>query len=151
MEVNVRKEESVIKFNRDEPEVSDGIWFWIDTRNTQNIHRASRFCYSFFCYPNLAGQPAGNLPMPIARAREEATLPEAGDQLVWAEHSPEGYRLQFWIPATSLTGYDPENFSEMGFYYCVQDFQQGEQTLSVGREFPIAHDPSLWATLVLTG
>lgn len=150
-EVRVEKETPVVKYNRDEPEVSDGIWFWIDTRNTQNIHRASRFCQSFFCYPNQPKQPPGNLPVPISRAREEAVLPDAGDQQIYAEHSESGYRLQFWIPADSLTGYDPDNFGEIGFYYCVQDFQRGEQTLSVGREFPIDHDPSLWATLVLAG
>ncbi|MCA9041870.1 MAG: hypothetical protein KDA65_16065 [Planctomycetaceae bacterium] len=150
-DIQVKKESPVVKYNSDEPEVSDGVWFWIDTRNTQNIHRASRFCRSFFCYPNQPKQPAGNVPIPIARAREEAILPEADAQQVRAIHTEEGYQLQCWIPAESLTGYDPENFSELGFYYCVQDFQRGEQTLSVGREFPIAHDPSLWATLVLAG
>ncbi|QDU80824.1 hypothetical protein Pla110_25590 [Polystyrenella longa] len=150
-EVQVDKESPVVKFNSDEPEVSDGIWFWIDTRNTQNIHRASRFCQSFFCYPNQPKQTPGNLPVMIARAREEAVLPEPSAQQVQVEHTDQGYHLQFWIPAESLTDYDPENFSELGFYYCVQDFQRGEQTLSVGREFPIAHDPSLWATLVLVG
>ena len=61
----------------DQPLESDGLQFWLDTRNTQNIHRASRFCHHFCFLPAATGkdhdQPYG-LEMQIARAREESTI-----------------------------------------------------------------------------
>jgi len=36
----------------DEPRESDGFQLWLDTRNTQTIHRASRFCHHFAFLPS---------------------------------------------------------------------------------------------------
>src|SRR5690606_25543917 len=59
------------------PETSDGLQVWIDTRNTQTIHRASRYCHSF-CFLPLGAGPKGLQPhataVAIARAREEAAV-----------------------------------------------------------------------------
>ena len=38
----------------DEPRESDGFQLWLDTRNTQSIHRASRFCHHFAFLPAAA-------------------------------------------------------------------------------------------------
>ena len=35
---------------------SDGVQIWIDTRNTQNIHRAGRFCHRFALLPIGSGR-----------------------------------------------------------------------------------------------
>ena len=37
------------------PEESDGLHVWIDTRDTHNIHRASRFCHRFVFLPGGEG------------------------------------------------------------------------------------------------
>src|SRR6185369_8399711 len=42
-----------------DPDRSDGLQVWIDTRNTQNIHRASRFCHRFALLPIGAGRNLG--------------------------------------------------------------------------------------------
>ena len=42
---------------------SDGVQLWIDTRNTQNIHRAGRFCHRFAFLPIGAGR---KLDEPVA-------------------------------------------------------------------------------------
>jgi hypothetical protein len=59
------------------PDTSDGLRLFIDTRDTQNIHRASRYCQQFFFCPVQAGSSVGNpwvIQPPILRAREEAPL-----------------------------------------------------------------------------
>ena len=45
--VDVKAKPGAWRFNADFPEDSDGLHVWIDTRNTQSIHRASRFCHQF--------------------------------------------------------------------------------------------------------
>ena len=60
-----------------------------------------------------------------------------------------GYRLEGWLPASVLHGFDPESQSRLGFYYALRDSEFGEQFLSVGQDFPYAIDPSLWSTLEL--
>src|SRR5947209_8099168 len=49
----------------------------------------------------------------------------------------------------AVTGFDPEEHPRLGVYYAVRDSERGEQTLSVGSEFPYAEDPSLWQVLEL--
>lgn len=129
---------------------SDGLQIWLDTRNTQNIHRASRFCHHFSIA--LAG-PAGKGPAvsqhAIARAREETPFGDLADVRVAADVGRDGYLLEAWFPASVLNGYDPDANPRLGFYFWLRDRDLGDQYLSVGDEFPFAQDPSLWATLEL--
>ena len=135
-----------------DPTEPDGLQIWIDTRNTQSIHRASRFCHHFSVLPN-GGGPRGDQPtavqLPIARARGDAPLADPKQMLTAVETLADGYRLEIWLPAEVLSGYDPAASSRLGFYYAVRDSELGDQFLSVGPEFPFAHDPSLWCTLEL--
>lgn len=136
------------------PTTSDGLQVWIDTRNTQNIHRASRFCHHLCLLPTGGGRSAKDaavVPLAIARAREEVALPDPADFRIQSEITRTGYLLEAWLPASTLQGFDPEASPRLGFYYLLSDSELGEQPLSVGTEFPISHDPSLWATLELTG
>lgn len=135
------------------PEDSDGLQVWIDTRNTQSIHRASRFCHHFCLLPAGAGgrgdQPAV-VQLPIARAREDAPIHTPDDFRSSVGLLSDGYRLDVWLPGSALNGFDVEASPWLGFYYYLRDAELGEQFLTVGPEFPFAHDPSLWATLELT-
>lgn len=133
-------------------EDSDGLHVWIDTRDTHNIHRASRFCHRFAFLPQGGGQdqntPLGRL-VAIHRAREEPK-PVADKVLkVTSAIRQDGYRLQARIPAAALTGFDPDEHPHLGFTYAVVDRELGWQTFTLGPEFPIAEDPSLWGTLEL--
>ena len=133
-----------------EPTDSDGFQVWIDTRNTQSIHRASRFCHHFCflpCGPETKAPVA--MQLPIARAREDAPLSRSEDLRVFQQTRKDGYVLEAWLSSDQLTGFDPEANPLLGFYYYLRDSELGEQFLTVGREFPFAHDPSLWATLEL--
>ena len=133
------------------PEESDGVQVWIDTRNTQSIHRASRFCHHFCALPAAEKRRGGPIAvqLPIARAREEAPLARPEQLPVQAELRRDGYVLDLWLPTECLSGFDPEANPRLGFYILVRDMELGEQYLTVGREFPFASDPSLWSTAEL--
>lgn len=132
------------------PTAADGLQVWIDTRGTQNVHRATRFCHSFCFLPGTGKpEPAAGVPLPVARAREDAPLCDPESLLVASEVSGNGYRLEAWIPADVLHGFDPQAQPRLGFCYVVRDFELGVQGLSVGPDFPYESDPSLWSVLKL--
>jgi hypothetical protein len=135
-----------------QPDDSDGFHLWIDTRDTKNIHRASRFCHHFVFLPTGGGH---RLDRPVAeqvlinRARENANPVRPGVLKVESEKRVDGYVLDCHIPAAALTAYDPDDHAKLGFMYAVVDRELGEQTLAYNREFPYQEDPSVWCTLEL--
>lgn len=133
------------------PDDSDGVRIWIDTRDTHNIHRASRFCHQFVFLPAGAGrsldEPVGE-QMLINRAKENAKPVRPGVLLARREKRHDGYSLEGYIPAAALTGFDPAEHPRLGFTYAIVDRELGEQAFGSG-EFPYREDPSLWSTLEL--
>ena len=131
---------------------SDGLQVWIDTRDTHNIHRASRFCHRFVFLPAGGGR---RLDEPVAdqllihRARENAKPVRPGTLKVRSEKRIDGYLVEGHIPARAITGYDPADYARLGFTYAVIDRELGWQTFSVGSEFRFQEDPGLWGTLEL--
>ena len=69
--------------------------------------------------------------------------------LVSADVAKDGYRLEAWLPADVLHGFDPDAQPRLGFHYVVRDFELGIHGLSVGGDFPYESDPSLWSVLKL--
>jgi len=134
-------------------EDSDGLQIWIDTRNTQNIHRAGRFCHRFALLPIGAGRNLGDPVislLAINRAKESPREPAPGSLHIRADKRLGGYTLQAFIAAEALTGFNPIDQPTLGFYYAIADRELGPQTMSIGNEFPFDEDPSLWGTLELT-
>ena len=133
-------------------EDSDSLQVWIDTRDTHNIHRASRFCHHLVFLPSGGGH---RLDEPVAeqlivnRARENAKPIRPGVMKVRGEKRVDGYILEAFIPGDALTGYEPADHPRLGFFYSVADREIGPQHLIDGSEFPFAEDPSVWATLEL--
>ena len=135
-----------------QPEESDGFHLWIDTRDTKNIHRASRFCHHFVFLPTGGGN---RLDRPVAeqvlinRARKCKPSPPGCAQS--RERKVRGWvRLGLPHPDRRATGFDPDDHAKLGFMYAVVDRELGEQTLAYNREFPYQEDPSVWCTLELT-
>jgi len=133
--------------------LSDRVSIWIDTRDARTGHRASRTCHQFHFLPVGGGSERDEpvvLPMKINRAAQDAPLPDE-DAIGFRVHRrKDGYRLEVFLPATVLQGFDPEQHPRLGFHYLVRDQEKGEQTLSVeSGDFPVAEDPSLWSTLEL--
>ena len=155
--IAIKNKKRAFQCDTRDPAESDGLQVWIDTRNTQSIHRASRFCHHFCLLPSGFGkdrkQPAV-IQLPIARAREEASIADPSEFRILTKPNASGYSLEAWMPAETLVGFDSacgDNRQNplIGFYYCARDQERGEQFLGVGREFPFAQDPSLWSTLEL--
>lgn len=134
------------------PLVADGLALWIDTRDARTSHRASRFCHQFYLLPAGNGddqdEPAF-VPAKINRALQDAPLCSAKDVKFRCFNRKGGYRLDAFLPAAVLTGFDPEQFPRLGVYYHVRDLELGEQFLGVNADFPFADDPSLWEPLDL--
>ncbi|HTQ37700.1 MAG TPA: hypothetical protein VMJ32_01660 [Pirellulales bacterium] len=131
---------------------SDGVYLWIDTRDTHNIHRASRFCHQFVFLPTGGGyqqaQPIAEL-IAINRSRENPK-PLVRDSLGAVCHKlNDGYRLDIAIPAAALTGFDPAEHPKLGFHWAVIDREIGEHTFCCPPTLPYKEDPSTWGTLEL--
>lgn len=133
---------------------SDGLHLWLDTRNSPNIHRATQHCHRFLFLP-AGGGPRRERPVaqlvPINRARANPKPIAAGALLVQALPRHDGYLMSGVIPAACLTGYDPTDQSRLGFYYLLSDRELGQQALTLGTDFPVMEDPSLWSEASLTG
>src|SRR5580698_6702175 len=99
-----------------EPSESDGLQLWIDTRNTQSVHRASRFCHNFVFWPipenwpkgssKEEGAAAGSQQLAIALAKEDASMSRADLLRSVSRSRRGGYQMDIWIPAECLQGYD---------------------------------------------
>lgn len=137
----------------DDPTFSDGIQICLDTRDSRDVHRATRFCHRFSA--NLAATRDGSklkvavLQRSIHRAQAEPPRAKPESILSRAEKTRAGWRLELFFAADALHGFDPETNRRFGIMMQVTDPARGDQFLGVGREFPIIDDPSLWATLEL--
>ncbi len=150
--VTVRGKKQTVWCRENRLEDSDGLRLWLDTRDTHTVHRATRFCHQFVFLPTGGGGTSNRAVarlVPINRAREPAAPVLPGELPIRAELHEGGYSLQGQVPASALTGFDPEDHPRLGFFYAVVDRELGWQTLSLGPEFPIQEDPSLWGTLEL--
>jgi hypothetical protein len=137
----------------DRPEGMDGLQVWVDTRDTRNVSRATRFCHRFSArLRGLATRGALEVEAaqrPIARAVADAPMSRAEAIRARAERLKGGWRIELFLPAEALHGFDPETNRRLGFAYQVTDPDRDDQFLGVGREFPVGENPSLWSTLEL--
>ncbi len=149
-EISGKKQPPWCRANRLED--SDGFYLWIDTRDTHNIHRASRFCHQFVFLPTGGGH-RGDEPLAemlaINRARENPKPVRPGSLPVVAKLSRGGYSLACHLPAAALTGFDPAEHPRLGFHWALVDRELGEHTFCSAPEFPYRDDPSVWGTLEL--
>lgn len=131
---------------------SDGLQIWIDTRDTHNVHRASKFCHWFLLMPSGGGDRNEN-PMAsmlkINRSKDDSPTINRIKIEVKAKITKTGYQLSAFIPGKGLNGWDTVEHRHIGFSYAVVDRELGWQTLAIGPEMPIMEDPSLWHTLQL--
>lgn len=134
---------------------ADGFQVWVDTRDTRNVARATRFCHRFSAHltPGTSRSALGLevVPRTIARAVADAPLCDPARLEARAERKRDGWLAELFLPAEALTGFDPETNRRLGFAYQVTDPDREDQFLGVGRDFPIGENPSLWATLELRG
>ncbi len=130
----------------------------IDTRHTANVHRATEFCTALQFLP--ADETANDKPsvqlVDFSQHRNPAQQRSSRRELnaqrvaISARSISDGYRLELWIPAAQMPGFsEAPEIGHMGFYVVVEDSELGQLPLSIGDDFPIAHDPSTWLQLHL--
>lgn len=133
-------------------EDSDGLHVWIDTRNSREIHRATKFCHRFGFSPMGRG-PKADLPFvgwaPINRARENPPPPPDDLLAIRARVTDGRYRLVAAIHFNGMHGMDIQDFPTVGFYFAVADRELGWQSLALQPDLPVMDNPSLWAQLKL--
>ena len=136
----------------DRPRQSDGVTLWVDTRGDRTGHRASRTCHQFH-FLAAGGGPNKDEPAfvqtKIHRALQDAPLSTSVDVPFRFERLKGGYRIEAFLIANVLTGFDSEQYPRLGVFYAVRDFEKGEQTPGADSDFPFAEDPSLWASMEL--
>jgi hypothetical protein len=152
LQVEVHGKEHAPQGDESRPRGSDGITLWVDTRGARGSHRASRYCHMFHFLAAAAG-PDHDEPAfaqsKINRALEDAPHVAPAQVALMVQPIRGGYRLEAFLPAAALNGYDPEQHPRLGFFYAVRDDERGEQLLSITPEFPFWEDPSLWGVLEL--
>ncbi|WP_165245736.1 hypothetical protein [Paludisphaera soli] len=139
----------------DRPEGFANVAFWIDTRDTRNVSRATRYCQRFQARLTLSRDRKSLRSIveqrPIARATADAPLASPSLLVHRAELLKKGWRFELFLPAKALHGFDADNNRRLGFAYQVSDAERDDQYLGVGRDFPLGENPSLWSTLELKG
>jgi hypothetical protein len=152
VQVEVTGKEQLASGDAAHPRTSDGLTLWLDTRDARTSHRASRYCHQFHFLPTGGGpekdEPAF-LQSKINRALQDAPVAPAGAVPFRCVRTNSGYRIEAFLSAAVLNGFDPEQNPRLGITYAVRDAELGEQVLSVGSEFPYWEDPTLWSVLEL--
>ncbi|MFH5804247.1 hypothetical protein [Alienimonas sp. DA493] len=130
----------------------DGLHLWIDTRPTGTSHRAGRYCRRFALLPRVGKVgKVGVYEVPIMKG-EDASVAEPLPVPVQAETERSGnYRLEAFLPAEELPGFDPSRSAAIAVHTVVTDGELGAQPLTVSGAFPTGHDPSLWTRATLDG
>jgi hypothetical protein len=152
VQVEVRGKDKPIAGDASRPRHSDGFSLWIDTRDARSSHRASRHCHLFH-FLATGGGPDKDDPAfvqwKINRALQDAPQVSPRDVPLRFHNLRGGYRLEAFLPAGVLNGFDPEQNPRLGFFYVVHDLELGDQTLSAATDLPYAEDPTLWSVLEL--
>ena len=152
MELAVHGKKQEISGRQHDLKHSDYVSVFIDTRHTANVHRATQFCTALRIFPldeEFNDQPTVQF-VDIAQQRDTRHDHDAKKLVIAAGTYSDGYRLEVWIPAAQMPGFaETPEIGHLGFYVVVQDTELGELPLSIGDDFPIAHNPSTWLQLNL--
>lgn len=129
----------------------DSVEIFFDTRDLKNRSQVSKFCHHFIFTPDRVDGLHGR----------EATrfynddlhrLCDPEDLKISVDSSANSYTLKIEIPAHCLYGYDPAQFSRIGFTYRINRARAPSQHFAAtSEEYTIEQQPSLWATLKLMG
>ena len=133
-------------------EDSDGLHVWIDTRNSLESQRATKFCHRYGFLP-LGRGPKADLPCvgwaPINRARDNPPPPPNDQFSIRARLSEGRYRLVAAVHFSAMHGLDLNDFPTIGLYFAVIDRELGWQAVALQPDLPVMENPSLWPRINL--
>ena len=130
---------------------NDSVEIFFDTRDLKTKAHISKYCHHFILTPD---EKEGFFGREITRFRNEDIhrLCDPSELIVDVESDESSYVLRIQIPAVCLYGYDPFQFQRLGFTYRLNRANAPAQHFAVSsEEFNVEQQPSLWATLKLTG
>jgi hypothetical protein len=131
---------------------SDLAAFFVDTRHTANVHRATEYCTSCIVLPSdedADDRPSIQFPDIAQQRSVRRDRNEDKCRLQTTNHA-DGYSLEVWLPAMLLPGFhEIADIGHLGFYCVVNDTEVGAIPFSIGDDFPVGHDPSTWIQLEL--
>jgi hypothetical protein len=152
LQADVRGKEQPPAGDAARPRHADGVTLWLDTRDARTSHRGSQYCHQFHFLPTGCG-PDKDLPgfvqSKINRALRDAPVAPASAVSFRCVLRGGGYRIEAFLSAAALHGWDPEQNPRAGVFYAVHDQELGTQTLGAGADFPYPEDPTLWEVLEL--
>ncbi|MFM7519010.1 MAG: hypothetical protein ACKO9B_00915 [Planctomycetota bacterium] len=133
-------------------EDSDGLHLWIATRPTGESHRAGRYCRRLALLPTGGGRSADK-PIAVVCAIPRTSEPHAelaeGSVSIGAKLAADGWRIDAFIGAAALPGWDPAEIPRLGFFAALVDRRLGRVPLFAPPEYPWDSDPTTWAELEL--
>jgi len=138
--------------NPNRPDESDRVELWLDTRNVHDVHRATRYCHRLICMPageGTNGETPSVISLPINRAKQLPSEIPNGSIRTRSHVQRNCYSLFVHFSAAALTGFDPEEFQDLGINWALFDRDFPVKTLTAGSPFPFMEDPSMWYTLHL--
>ncbi len=127
----------------------DAIEIFLDTRDNKKGASLSKFCHHFLFLPEEVN---GVKAQEITRFCLEESHPLCDPTLLLQEVllKKKGYVLFFTLPKEVLYGYDPEQFSRIGFAYCIHRSKGKAQHYPFSSKyFDLLQHPNLWASLTL--
>ncbi len=131
------KEGVVIKVEASRP--LEIIELFFDTRDRKTMGYPTRFCHHF--YIEVEQQEGSE----ITRFRTDDAHELCAPELIDVHTAADCVTVR--IPKEILFGYEPEQFSRLGFTYRIN---RGEQNFSICDEnFAIEKHPSFWSTIRL--
>lgn len=132
-------------------DTSDSFRLLLDTRDVRDIHRATKYCHRFVFLPTDSTTRGGGAPsaawLPIHRAKAHPNPVDVAKFRLAAQIKKDGFALSAFLPADTLTGFDPKEHTRLGFWFSLFDSELGRFNLQNPSSFPIEEDPSLWSVL----
>ncbi len=137
------------KISEDDFRKGDSVEVFIDTRDMKTKASVSKFCHHFVFFPALSQNFYGR---EITRFRSDDMHPlcHPEDLQVNVKLKSDGYQMNIEIPGDCLCGFDPLNFSKIGFTYKINRASGPSQHFAVSsEEYSIEQHPATWGSLKL--
>lgn len=131
----------------------DGVRICVDTRDTRDLKRATRFCHLFYALPVGGGADKKSPIVGQQRMSRSKEPPPSVDtrRIRVATNIQRGqWYLEVLLPGSCLNGWDPAEHPRIGLYYKLKDLRLGTQQFAAEDELGWDVDPSLWPTAILT-
>lgn len=130
-------------------QTADSIELFFDTRDVKTSGYNTRFCHHFFFLPEAVLHDGERVQAgEVTHFRTEDAHPLCESSLLMVTRTKK--KIEIYLPRECLHGYDPRQFSRLGFSYRINRVGGAAQVFSAHDEdFTIEQQPSLWASLKL--